>query len=479
MQDNYIDLVQDMLDLGFVSISYISSAKASLNLIKLESDGEKFLDIEIRDDLFVLESCADSTQTLQSILNGLKPPMPPSTDLKYRTEVVPVEDLLATFSGDAFAAPERREGDGDDTLISTEEGDMVDDEVPQNLEFVSSFYNPNPEGFHEEIADNMLDDDLESLAGLPNTREIGGKVLLESFQEQYQVAPGGAPLVFEDDHFGTTSAIGGTAHRWDTKQNTYELTNDFKIRKSPLRLRVRDAHIIWNLFDGYDWQHTRDRISRAITEVESKAAERLSRHDRRKSLEIEEEEESEIGDFLFNSIYIGVPANRDPRDLARQVNRNLDDLASETESYATSSTSSSPNRSSHTTRSKGKKLRLTRSKYHKITFELKGVSADLVVFPHEEETQSSIDIRVQDLDIFDHIPTSTWKKFATYMHDAGERESGTNMIHIEILNVKPVPNLAASEIILKVNVQLMYHDLTNGFSGYYLTITASCGSRCT
>lgn len=480
LQNSYIDQIQDMLDLGFVSVSYISSARASLNWAKSDSDGGKFLDIEIRDDLFVLESCADSTQTLQSIFNGLKPPMPPSTDLKYRTEVISVEDMLASFSGDAFAAPERCDGDGHDPPMSTEEGDMVDDEVPQNLEFVSSFYNPDPETFHEGIADSILEDDLESLAVLPITREIGDKVLLESFQEQYQIAPGGAPLEFEDDHFGTTSTIGGTAHRWDIKQNTYELTNDVKVRKSPLRLRVRDAHIIWNLFDGYDWQHTRDRISKAVMEVENKVTERLSRQDRRRSLESEEEEESEIGDFLFNSIYIGVPANRDPRDLARQVNRNLDDLASETESYAASSTSSSPNRQSHTTRPKSKKLRLTRSKYHKITFELKGVSADLVIFPPDtEETQSSIDIRVQDMDIFDHIPTSTWKKFATYMHDAGERESGTSMIHIELLNVKPVPNLAASEIILKVDVELLYRDLTNGFSGYCSTIAASRGSRCT
>jgi autophagy-related protein 2 len=86
-----------------------------------------------------------------------------------------------------------------------------------------------------------------------------------------------------------------------------------------------------------------------------------------------------------------------------------------------------------------------------MAFELQGISADVVVFPPDSgETQSSIDIRVQDLEIFDHVPTSTWKKFATYMHDAGERESGTSMVHLEILNVKPVPNLAASEMILKV-----------------------------
>lgn len=446
------DQIQDLLESGFVSVSYISSASASLNLTKTRSDEGTSLDVEIRDDLFVLESCADSTQTLQTIINGLKPPMPPSIDLKYRTEIVPVEDMLTSFSGDAYAMPQRSEGGNlESSSREVDEGDMADDEAPQNLEFVSSFYNPDPEGFREGIADSILDDDLESLAGPPVTRKIGDRVLLESFQEQYQVTPGGAPLDFQEHHFATNSRVGGTAHRWDAKQNSYGLANDSKIRASPLRLRIRDVHIIWNLFDGYDWQHTRDVIGKAILEVESKASERFSQQSRRKSLDSEEEEESEIGDFLFNSIYIGVPANRDPKDLARQVNRKLDDLASETESYATSSASGSPSRQSQVPRMKGKKQRLTRSKYHKMTFELKGVSVDFVVFPpHTQEPQSSVDIRVQDLDIFDHVPSSTWKKFATYMHDAGERESGTSMIHIEILNVKPVPTLAASEIILKV-----------------------------
>ena len=436
---------------GYVSVSTISAAKATMQIVKAEGDHSKSIDIEIRDELFVLESCADSTQTLLGIMNGLSPPMPPNKELKYRTEVVPVEDMLASFTGDAFATAKGDYGSDSDLPLGLDEGDMVDDEVPQNLEFVSSFYNPNPEAAYEGIADSMLEENLESLASPSVIREIGDKNLLESFEEQAQVAPGNMPLEFQDDHFGSKSTIGATAHRRNTQYNTYELSNDTKLRSSPLRVHVRDVHIIWNLFDGYDWQHTRDVISHAVQEVQNKAAERLSRKDIRKSLDPEEEEESVIGDFLFNSIYIGIPANRDPNELARQVNHNLDELASETGSYATSTTSGSPSRQGHIPRPKTSKLLLRRSKHHKMAFELKGISADVEVFPPDSgETQSSIDIRVQDLEMFDHVPTSTWKKFATYMHDAGERESGTCMVHLEILNVKPVPNLAASEIILKV-----------------------------
>lgn len=449
--DNQNTQLQCLLDKGFVSVSYISSAKVTLKVFKMNSDGSSCLDVELRDDLFVLESCADSTQTLTAILNGLRPPMPPSTEIKYRTEVVTVEDMLASFTGDAFPAPHADEKMDYTAPLDLDEGDMVNDEVPQNLEYVSTFYNPEPENFRESLANSMLENDLESLANPPATREIGDKVLLESFQEQYQVAPGSSTLDYRENHFGDSSTVGDTAHRWDTKQNTYCLTNE--LSGIPLRLRVRDVHIIWNLFDGYDWQHTRDIIDKAVDKVETKATERFSRPARGKSREAEVDGESVIGDFLFNSIYIGIPANHDPKELARQVNRNLDDFTSESESQATYSTSSSPNRQGHIPRSRTKRLRLNRSKYHKMTFELKGVSADIIVYPPDmEETQSSIDIRVHDLEVFDHVPTSTWKKFATYMHDAGERESGTSMVHIEILNVKPVANLAASELILKVKL---------------------------
>lgn len=442
---------ESLCDMGYVSVSLISAAKASVQAVSADEELIRSIDVEIRDELFVLETCADSTHTLQEILNGLKPPTPPSTDLKYRTEVVPVEDMLASLTGDAFATTEPKT-EVDETPLGLDEGDMVDDEVPQNLEFVSSFYNPDPDAAYDGIVDSMLDDDLESLASPSMVREIGDKNLLESFQDQTQIAPGNVSLDFREDHFGASSMVAPTARAQNTQQSSYGINNEYQLRNSPLRVRVRDVHIIWNLFDGYDWQHTRDVISQAVEDVQAKASERSSRKDKRKSFDPEEEDESVIGDFLFNSIYIGIPVNRDPKDLARHVNRNIDDLVSESESYATSTSSGSPNRHGQKPRSKGKTLRLKRSQSHKMTFELKGISADVVVFPPDTgEIQSSIDVRIQDLEIFDHVPTSTWKKFATYMHDAGERESGTSMIHLEMLNVKPVPSLAASEIILKVS----------------------------
>ncbi|KAJ5448742.1 hypothetical protein N7445_003563 [Penicillium cf. griseofulvum] len=397
---------QAYIDEGYVPVSSISSATANVKLISAE-DGTKSLDVELRDDLLILETCADSTQTLISIMNGLQPPTPPSVDIKYRTEVMPIQDMFASFTGDAFAA---------------------DPALPNN--------------------------DLGGSGGVcVEGMEVGSDDLLDSVHSQYQVSSSMTELDFQEDHFAKKSAVGGTAHRWDSTQNTYGLTNDTKLERSPLRVRVRDVHFIWNLFDGYDWQRTRDTISKAVKDVEIKATERRSRSSRI-SPSVEDEEESVIGDFLFNSIYIGIPANKDPRELHREINHDIDDFTSETGSYATTTTvTGAGSHQGRPTSKREKKLRLHRSKHHKMTFELKGVSADLIIFPPgSEETQSSLDVRVKDLEIYDHVPTSTWKKFATYMREAGEKESGTSMVHLEILTVKPVPELAASEIVLKATI---------------------------
>ena len=447
--------LQALTDMGYVPVSTISSAMVSVKLISLEDD-VKSLDVEVRDDLLILESCADSTQTLISILTGLQPPTPPSSALKYRTEVMPIRDMLESFTGDAFAADRKGPGldsrrgefepivEEDQDMFGVEAGDEDDDDI----DYVSDF----PPTF-SAASEGGLPDPTGVLSSLENPQD--------SFHTQVHVSPSVSELDFQEDHFSRPSTVGGTAHRWDSAHNTYGLSSEDKLRRSPLRVRVRDVHVIWNLFDGYDWQQTRDTISKAVKEVEAKATERRAKTAvTRASPDPESDDGSVIGDFLFNSIYIGIPANRDPRELNQDINREIDDdLTSETGSYATSTTVTAATTGRGTSGAPGppphqrKKLRLSRSKHHKMTFELQGVCADYVVFPPDSgETQSSLDVRVNDLDIFDHVPTSTWKKFATYMREAGEKESGTSMVHLEVLTVKPVPDLAASEIVLKAAI---------------------------
>ncbi|KAF7922518.1 uncharacterized protein EAE98_008044 [Botrytis deweyae] len=438
--------VADLTSAGYVSVSYISSAKATV-LLSVDDDGQNCLDVELRDDLFVLESCADSTQTLISVLGKLAPPgkAPRKEENTYQTKVVPLNNLLASVSIDAFGTPE---GQYEFSNDFTELGDLAE-EGGSELGFDSDYCKGGSDDGYKEA---VLDDSEDSLASLNLTaRDTRDGVLLDSFVEEPEIDD--IALSFHEDHFGTGTSLEQSAHRWNSAKNTYDTSNYSKVKKSPLRVRVRDVHIIWNLFDGYDWQDTRDTISKAVQDIESKAIEKRARNERRSTWEqdIDDDEDTERGTFLLNSMWIDIPNSRDPRELAAAINQQLNDNATETESIATTSYTVTPSRQGGGRAAK--KLRLNRTKHHKIAFELKGVCVDLVTFPpFSGETQSSIDVRVHDLEVFDNIRTSTWRKFATYMQDAGEREKGSNMVHIEIMNVKPVPTLAATEMVIKVTI---------------------------
>ncbi|KAK2737661.1 autophagy- protein 2 [Myotisia sp. PD_48] len=426
--------VQELERIGYVTICDASSAIINVKVMQLDSQGEKSLDVELKDNLLILETCADSTQTLISILNGLAPPAPPCEALKYRTEVVPIEDLLQSFAAEC----DDLDNQGNPSHFSPQ-GDEEEDEtelVPDH-EYISDFYPFHPRVNPPEFGDEIPGYEHVSSSDGPRTSNA-------------QVSAGITQLDFQDDHFAKHSAVGGTAHRWDSSRNTYNLANEVKLRGSPLRVRVRNVHVIWNLYDGYDWQRTRDTISKAVKDLQTKAIDRRSRGNKRLSRDLEEEPEPVIGDFLFNSVYIEIPSNRDPREFSHDLNCNFDS-PSETASFSTTSTMTGKTGQGGTSRRE--KLRLARSKHHKMSIELRGVGADLVVFPpSSDETQSSLDVRVHTFEIFDHVPTSTWKTFATYMQDIGERETGTSMAHLEILNVKPVADLAASELILKITI---------------------------
>jgi autophagy-related protein 2 len=438
--------LQDLQDLGFVSLSSISAAKVYVNI---SGDGEEqpqLVDVEFKNELFILESCADSTQTLIAIINGLQPPTPPSTAERYRT-VVPLQEMMESFTGDALAAREEEE---DEDFMSN--ADLVEDEVPTNLEFVGSIYNSQSLPTDEEMGDSLLgEDDLDALATPPITRQRGDRALLESFQEKYEVTEGEQDFDFNDKYFGDSDTDHkGKARKWNSTKNQYNLSNEFKVPDAPLKVRVRDMNVIWNLFDGYDWPRTRNIISQAVDDVEARAEER-----RKQAHEDDEDDDFVEEDFLFNSVWIGVPSKDEKGALARAINHDIDDLVSETGSYATSTATRSTGatvRPRSAAKSK-RRLKLERSKHKKIAFSLMGVAVDLIVFPpNSGETINSIDVRVRDFEIFDHVPSSTWKKFVTCLIDPSSREMNKPMMNIQILTVTPVTDLAASELVVKVSL---------------------------
>ncbi|EPS40416.1 hypothetical protein H072_5770 [Dactylellina haptotyla CBS 200.50] len=414
---------------GYVSILTLSSAKASLKLEEHGNDRENTMSVGVEDLFIVIESCADSTQTIIGVLNGMKPPLPESEEIKYLTQIMPV-DVFANLDENAFVPMDNAFIGGQPRdLQSLEEipEDLIEDEIPFNSQLIESYY-------------------PSSALPLPAVgTSLRSPQTTNSFHEQvYVVAE--EPLTFDDGYFQAASK---TSKKKEEKIIT---------RRVALKVSVRNTQLIWNLHDGYDWHKTRNTISKAIKNVEERASKRRRHLEAQGVLEeLDEDEESATYDVLFNSIYITLPLHRDPKDLSRDIQNQIrgdDDLQSETGSYAPTITtldSQPPGFRKSNARKRDQKYR--RSQRNAMQFELKGVDVDFTIFaPDKSEVQSSVDIRINDLQVTENVKTSTWRMFLTYMREAGVRERGLPMAHLHIDTLRPIPDLAATELSIKVKL---------------------------
>ncbi|KAJ4419264.1 autophagy- protein 2 [Gnomoniopsis sp. IMI 355080] len=442
-------MVSTLCSRGFVDICQIQAAKVTAH-VSPGAVGQKHVDVELRDKLLVLETCADSTHTLIALAGALKPPTPPSRELEYDTQPMPIQDLMASVTENFFGTAEGAYNIDEDFAMATDSigGDSSDGELIDGSPLAMR---PRFSSGEQEVAECMFDATSSSILSSPPTM-ANIDLMVDS------------EVRVHNDFFSTGPPPAMIAHHWHSNSNSYEEVDAATLRDSPVKVRIRDVHVIWHLFDGYDWEHTRNAITKNVEEVETQAFERRARSGRRSLDEPDSDDEDVIGDCLFNSIYVSIPARNDPRGLVGDINRQLDDDASVA---ATTVTTATTRTGTGQFRSRSKKLKLGRSKTHKIAFELSGLNVDLVQFappPGQKssslgqtefapgQTLASIDLRVNNLEIFDRLPTSTWKKFATYDMDAGERELGTNMVHVELVALKTKSHLAAVENVLRATV---------------------------
>ncbi|KAF2862122.1 hypothetical protein K470DRAFT_229359 [Piedraia hortae CBS 480.64] len=383
---------------GYVSIGSIRQLEATLGLDKKQ----KTTEVDVKSDLILLETCADSTQTLLELVGGLAPPSPPSKQQQYLTEPMTIQDMMSSFTGEPEEkAEERVESKGSGMLFDAEEDDPF--EMP------------------EMSVDDGLDDRSlmqELMKQCDASANVGGAVDIE---------------LYEVDDLGL-------GYRLDQSRQGKLQTE--RPQKAPVQARVRDVNFVWHLHDGYDWPGTREKMTQAIEELEMRLEQRRARVDH-------EEEEPVIEDELLNSVYIGIPAHSDVQETRRQINHGIDEMATETESIPYSA----PSRQSVSERQKKRRLELSRSRMHKASFDIQGLSADLELFPDAEDIVNTIDVRVNMFEIYDNVPTSTWRKFVTILHvGSRERELAKPMIHLEMQTVKTLRNFSASELLLNISV---------------------------
>lgn len=220
-----------------------------------------------------------------------------------------------------------------------------------------------------------------------------------------------------------------------------------------MRVRLRNCDLRVFLYEGYDWSRTRKTIEEEVKEVRKRLAKirQLLASGQTHDPNLEE-----TSTLLFNSVYVGLDQDADELEPAALIAAINEELNEDIETASQSSwqsfkpqAHSKPSARTKQTRTK----RLSRSRGPNIEFCLLGLNAEVDQYRPDEPLVSHVLVTVRDLEILDHMKTSTWSKFLTDMRSDSQgniRETDSNMVRVELLSLLPVPGHSDQEARLKV-----------------------------
>jgi autophagy-related protein 2 len=227
-----------------------------------------------------------------------------------------------------------------------------------------------------------------------------------------------------------------------------------RLGKTTFRLHINNGDLTLFLYDGYDWAKTRKTISEEVRDIRR----RLSKiRQLVASGQTQDQSLERTGALLFNSLYIGLEQDVDvlePGALIAAIDEELKDdveMGSQSSWQSLKSPSAGPT-TARSPRVHGK--RLTRSKGPSMEFRFSGIKAEVDNYEPRDPTASRTLVTVRDIEILDHIKTSTWRKFLTDLRSDSRgniRETDSNMLRVELLSVRPVPDHPSEETRLRVS----------------------------
>ncbi|KAJ8078907.1 autophagy- protein 2 [Marasmius tenuissimus] len=373
-----------------------------------------------------------------------------------------IDDLVSTVSPPSKDPPPRRRkrptvGPENQNVQAANIMSSIDDlafkRVPQ--------IGPAPDMINDDLPTNpdYLDESFGAAAGL---RELMDEDL-DDFDDNY-IGP--ISSAEEPRRPGLVSKFGGETirmlrpeglrvveHYFDTLPP--ESTDDSaSLGETLLQVRARNSDVNVYLYDGYDWVYTRRTIENEVKEMRKRLAKIRQLVANGQAQETDSEETSAL---LFNSVYIGLQqdANElEPDALMAAIDEELKhDL--ETASQGSWQTLPAPSSKPTGQSTRATSRRLTRSKGPSIEFQVQGLNATFDQYKPNEQLVSKLFATVENLEILDHIKTSTWKKFLTALRSDSKgniRETGSSMVRVELRTLKPVADDPSEEARLRLKV---------------------------
>ncbi|KIK57741.1 hypothetical protein GYMLUDRAFT_75350 [Collybiopsis luxurians FD-317 M1] len=319
--------------------------------------------------------------------------------------------------------------------------DMIFDDLPRNPDYLDESF--GTAGGLRELREEDLDDfddDEEIFPTSSNDSDLAGIVSRVGGETVRMLRPEGLQIV--DNYFDKLPPISENSLT-DAGETTF-------------RAQIYDTDVNVFLYDGYDWANTRRTIENEVKEMRKRLAKirQLVAQGQTQQSAIEE-----TSAFLFNSVYIGLKQDADeldPTALIAAIDEELKGDPSETateSSWQSLPVPSLPRPSVPSTRLNGK--RLARAKGPSIEFRVAGLDADFAQYSPKDSLVSRMFVTVTDIEILDHIKTSTWKKFLTALRSDSRgniRETDSRMVKVELRTIRPVANDPSEEARLKAKI---------------------------
>ncbi|CAG8437791.1 15278_t:CDS:10 [Acaulospora morrowiae] len=403
---------------------------AEINLRANKGEIYPHLELELTDEKLTIETCADTFQTIIGLINQM---VPKSENIDSGTgKRIP----HITTTGKNFVGNDLEESIYPDMLeefFSLENGKNATHDSDNYI-----FEHAVIDDFNDE--DFMVEQQLFAVPA-PSATQKNLKTLDVISRDDTIRVLDSEPLNFVDDHFSvpTISEL-KEAHKESVKSLT--------------RIRLRDFNIVWKLYDGYDWERTRNEVKSSLVHSKSQTSVNSTGTVNEANSSSDTEAVSPFDRLLFT----GSPFRNPDYDGSSQPASEsdyLNDDQSETASQVSSrvdSESTSVRDGKRPEQSHRDYPKLRRSRSSKLEIQLNKVNMEFDMFPKDNLIAFRLLLLVRDLEILDNIKTSAWRKFLTHMrpdNDTSPRESKSNMLKVDLQSVRPLPSDPVEELRLK------------------------------
>ncbi|TPX71746.1 hypothetical protein SpCBS45565_g00876 [Spizellomyces sp. 'palustris'] len=467
--DGYINTRKHFTSLGFANVGGCDFLDISVRT----NSGSilPYLEVDITNNQLSIDTCADTYLTLLALIKYLTE----AGDLpKETTEELPVprtpeqkmqnplsdqghdSDLLASLDEEAFKGQKGKKVATSSVYLQMED---VDDALSQSvlIQFDDEDGSFSPTSFDEFDF------------GITGSPTLSSPQTARANQSTATEAKEGAVYLLEDpaafhiiDDFFSRPLLESDMQNASTMNPT---TND----KCLTRIRIRDFDVSWKIYDGYDWNKTREAVFElSMQAAKGKATNWKNRESgtgrtgRRESpvttttassYEFDVSSEMsyrndenigfEIGNYFLPTLQQPLPQLSDEqrtreqeRDETASVHSNTSNLSARSRDTTATSMSTAQRKRPTSTDD------LVRSQTSQLIFKAYALNIDYDLFPDEAQTAWRLLLTVRDFEIIDNVRTSRWRKFLSYLRPDGDalpRETSSNMIRADLSSVDLLP----------------------------------------